>query len=422
MRPSLAAHFSSQAAAIAGPGFALLRDPRGVGDAACGPEPVARSALLSAVHDAEHALGVDAQLAVVLSTAPLGCASIYYVPIANDVLGIGYAHTEGQEVFDRGGQSALEGIVFLNDWPYWREHPRELESAFNHEVGHRWGARVHARIEGQPSAALLGRQHAHWSYFLSSEGSALEGNVWRAAPGGFESATPEYPTQFSDLDLYLMGVLRAAEVRPLELLVEPRASEPDCTGAPPIAESPPQTCGPQRLEARAVTVTIDDVIAVEGERSPAAQSSATLNVLVLVFAPDAVALTSGDCAELSRALDAARADFAAATRGRLRLEDVLARREPDRPGVDVRDAGAADVDEELTARCAGLLAELGAVPSTSPSPSLQGPESACHLARRRHAPTRALGVLVVIGAALVRRRAMRRDAARCGASGLRRRS
>ena len=46
-----------------------------------------------------------------------------------------------------------------------------------HETGHRWLARLLFRnADRAVSDQLLGRQRAHWSFFMDSDGSVMEGN------------------------------------------------------------------------------------------------------------------------------------------------------------------------------------------------------------------------------------------------------
>ena len=309
---------------LAGPGFALVLGAEAMGAAACAPTDVAGAVLTQAVLDAEAALGVDAALAIVLSSAPLSCGNLYYVPLANDARGIGYSHHDAREVFDDTPEHRLEGLAFLNDWPYWQAHPDELPGAVLHEVGHRWGARVHARVEGQLSAALLGRGQEHWSYFFSSGGSPLEGNVWTEAASGYVSDTPVYASQFTSLDLYLMGMAPAAEVSESRLLLASPGAGADCSGRPPSASSPPQTCGSTSLEATSTLVSIEDIIAAEGPRSPApAVEPRSLDILPVVLHTARETWSAAQCEALAQGLREALAGFAAATRGRLRLESAL---------------------------------------------------------------------------------------------------
>jgi len=309
---------------LRGPGFVLVRGAGAVAEAACAAQPVATTALTDAVQRVERRVGVDAELAIVLVSAPPSCNSIYYVPLANDVRGIGYGHDDGRELFDDTPETRLEGIAFLNDWPYWRAHADEFRSAFHHEAAHRWGARVQARIAGAASSELLGRGRAHWSYFLDTRGSPHEGNLWVPDVLGQHSETPPHGSQFSPLDLYLMGVGLPEEVEPFELLRDVTLTGLDCRGQVVSASSPPQTCGSLQAAGEATRISIDDILAVEGPRVPAASHDLQhRSALVIVLEGNASPFDADTCRELAAQLATRFRDFAQATAGRLQLEQAL---------------------------------------------------------------------------------------------------
>ncbi len=125
-----------------------------------------------------------------------------------------------------------------------------------HEVGHRWLASVRYDSGGGPRTDLLGVDGAHWSFLLSSDASFLYGNAWEPV-GGDLYRSVETQSRFSELDLYLMGFLAPEEVSPLSLLVNP---ELDPTRLPELGAE---------IEASDVeTVTVGQIIVVEGARSP----------------------------------------------------------------------------------------------------------------------------------------------------------
>ena len=310
-----------------GPAFAVVRHAAALAEGACAPGEIGPASLKHTVLRVQRELGLDAELAVVLASAPPSCGNLFYVPVANDVLGIGYRHERPDELFDESSDSALEGIAFLNDWPYWETRLEELGRAFKHELGHRWGARVRASIDGVVSSELLGRQLMHWSFFFDSGASPLEGNAWHAGEGrGFTSETELASGDFSPLDLYLMGVATATEVEPSLLLRpledETSASARDCRGAPLSASSPPAHCEPLTLEAEPSVVAIEDIIAVEGERVPAAVGRRTLDVLVIVLESERLPLSLESCQALEQAVTDNLADFERATRARVSLNNV----------------------------------------------------------------------------------------------------
>lgn len=307
-------------------GFVFVPGASAMANQVCAPGTDGAGPLAAALSSVLAGLALDPQLIVVLATQPLLCGDIFYRPLANDVRGIGYQHQPQGELFDQTPDSRLEGMAFLNDFPYWQAHPAEFQNDFDHELGHRWGARVHALIDGADSTELLGRQLEHWSYFLNSGGSPLEGNVWsELGAGQYQADTPLGPGTFSDLDLYAMGVLPASQVRPQQLLRPgmPSAAT-DCLRLPLDANSPPQSCGPYQTTATAVMVGIDDVIAVEGERDPPpAAGPVSVDVAVVVLGTGEQAFDLASCQAMTEAVPARITDFASATGGRLVLNNLV---------------------------------------------------------------------------------------------------
>lgn len=307
-------------------GFVFVPDADALANLACVPGIDGAGQLATMLGSMLKQSGLDPQLVIVLATQPLVCGDIFYRALANDIRGIGYEHEATGELFDQTPDSRLEGMAFLNDFPYWQAHPAEFQNDFDHEVGHRWGARVHARIDGADSTELLGRDLQHWSYFLDSGGSPLEGNVWTDLGAGvYQADTPLGPGTFSPLDLYAMGVLPAAQVGPQRLL-RPGAAPPatDCLGGTLAAASPPQSCGPYQTPATPVSFTIDDVVAVEGERDPPAGAApVTVDVAVMVLASGTKPLDVAGCQAMADAVPARIADFAMASGGRVLLNDIV---------------------------------------------------------------------------------------------------
>jgi subtilase family serine protease/Tol biopolymer transport system component len=185
-----------------------------------------------------------------------------YYGVKNDVAGIGV------DLFDRspdfGSNGRLQGYIDMGPLARLETDPtspafERTLSTLAHEVAHRWAAHVRfLDASGSPSTALLGRDLAHWSSRLNSHNSVLYGNEWRDNGDGTFTSTGRPRTFYSPLDLYLMGILRPTEVPPMLLVDNPDVD-------------------PNRLPERGLTisgvagtVTIDDIIAVEGERNPPA--------------------------------------------------------------------------------------------------------------------------------------------------------
>jgi hypothetical protein len=135
-----------------------------------------------------------------------------------------------------------------------------------HEVGHRWAAYVSAKIDGKTIS--LGTW-PHWApglespvafpYSLPSEASTLGGGVWQDNfDGTYTQLRDGYfvpATGYSYLDLYLMGLISAAEVPDFFLLSK-------------LAPVGKDAYGRSIFRAERQKVTIEDVIAAEGPRLP----------------------------------------------------------------------------------------------------------------------------------------------------------
>ena len=151
--------------------------------------------------------------------------------------------------------------------------PRRVAASYNyavghlgHEIGHRWGAYVTAKVNGE--IIRLG-PWPHWApglqapvaypYSLPEEASTLGGGRWQSNSDGSYTRLSEgffVPAAgYSYLDLYLMGLLPAEEVPDFFMLNNLVQVGADASGRP-------------LFKGDRVNVTIRDVIAAEGPRSP----------------------------------------------------------------------------------------------------------------------------------------------------------
>ena len=138
-------------------------------------------------------------------------------------------------------------------------------SQIGHEMGHRWAAFVSANVNG--GTIQLGP--VHWArglqapvafpYQRPTEASAMGGSVWQDNfDGTYTQLDDDYyvpATGYSYLDLYLMGLISAAEVPDFFILqnLVPAGNKLD---------------GHPIFKADRTKVTIQDVIAAEGSRLP----------------------------------------------------------------------------------------------------------------------------------------------------------
>lgn len=250
----------------------LALDPDGWAD------PERFTADLIAVGRATHLALPEREIDVVVllteSPTPRGPA---YLPLANDVRGLGYGHLglAPDEIFRTGAAPWIDGVIHLGQLAVYTGPEGEAEARYQflHELGHRWGA--YARFmppEGPPSDAWLGRDCAHWSFFTHSSGSALEGNRWLEA-GPVWQAAPQRAWGYSDFDRYLMGFAPAERVAPTFFLPggwdcdQPRRNgEANPSWQPPVGRDDGET---QTAAGPAQRVTIEQLQAAEGPRVPA---------------------------------------------------------------------------------------------------------------------------------------------------------
>jgi len=240
-------------------------------------------------------------------------AFAYEVTVANEVTGI------GMDIFDLsrslGSAGRLRSLVVM-DWL--GKYPDDANQKFlgenntlsviGQEVGHRWLAYVHVRDRtGANSTALLGRDDAHWSYFFDSDASVMEGNDIEDLGGG-QFRTIEAVKRYSRLDQYLMGAIPPSQV-PTFFYVESPNSTKVASSAPQIGVS---FTGTRR------DVLVEDVIAVNGPRSPSATDSSKVFRQAFIYIVGAGRnLDGGQVTKLDRFRTQWEAFFAQATENKM---------------------------------------------------------------------------------------------------------
>jgi hypothetical protein len=138
-------------------------------------------------------------------------------------------------------------------------------SQLGHEMGHRWAAFLSAKVNGE----IITLGPVHWARGLQApvafpyqrpvEASAMGGGVWQDNfDGTYTQLDDDYyvpATGYSYLDLYLMGLISAAEVPDFFILKNLVSVGKDANGHP-------------IFNAERTKVTIQDVIAAAGPRIP----------------------------------------------------------------------------------------------------------------------------------------------------------
>ncbi|MBI4697777.1 MAG: hypothetical protein HY758_02375, partial [Nitrospirae bacterium] len=191
-------------------------------------------------------------------------AVAFYKGVRNDTQGIGLPLFDNSALFGSSGK--LQGSIDMGNISNVATDPldpnfEDTLSILAHEHLHRWAAHVKFRdAGGQTSSALLGKNNDHWSFLLDTDGSLLYGNDWQDNGGGtFTSiASRKY---YSLLDLYLMGFIDKWQVPPILLIINPD-----------IDKARPSETG-VTISGLPQYISIDDIIAVEGERAPAPSAS-----------------------------------------------------------------------------------------------------------------------------------------------------
>ncbi|HVQ28659.1 MAG TPA: hypothetical protein VMV21_03720, partial [Vicinamibacteria bacterium] len=231
---------------------------------------------------------------VVYTTRPLNPSPgtlAFELNVKNEVTGIGLSTSD--EASDYGSAGALRSVVYMDAIdPYLEVDGFEI---LGHEVGHRWLARLSFLRDGVPSGGLLGRGAVHWSFFVDTDASVLEGNDTEDRGGGrFE--TVDIARRYSALDQYAMGLRSPAEVPPFFVVESPDDFRPNRGYKASTGPEPGVSFTGVRRDVR-----IEDVIAALGPRLPPADQAPRLLRQAFILVSDATApATSERLAAVSR--------------------------------------------------------------------------------------------------------------------------
>jgi hypothetical protein len=235
-------------------------------------------------------------------------AFAFEFPVKNEIRGIGL------DVFDASAQAGSRGRLraFVQMGTLSR-YPDDPDSEFlgtnttldilGQETGHRWLAFLHfIDGNGERSDALLGRDLAHWSFCHNSLASDMEGNLFRE-DGGDRFTTIGATERYSPLDQYAMGLISVADVPPFYYI--------DGCFNPAAA---PRIGLP--VQGRRIDLTIDQIIAAEGPRVPAADKSPhSFNMAFILVGPPGEFPSEESIAKVDRIRAAWEPYFAQVTDG-----------------------------------------------------------------------------------------------------------
>ena len=223
---------------------------------------------------ASHADRFD-QLVFFTDTTVVTDAFAFESTVKNAITGLGSSPLNQSADFGSGG--TLESVMVMDRAAKYGDDPNAKILGENsalaviaHETGHRWLTQFTFNDgRGGTSDAMLGRQRAHWSFFMDSDASVMEGNDIEDLGGG-NFRTIAAVQRYSLLDLYGMGLVGAADVPPVFYVESPTSVSPNAS-----RESAPRVgvtfSGTRR------TVTIQDIVSAVGARQPSADTSPKLH-------------------------------------------------------------------------------------------------------------------------------------------------
>jgi len=259
------------------------------------------------------------QLVFFTDTDVIDDAFAFEVTVKNAITGIGIERFDAASELGSGG--ALHSVINMDRASKYTAAPSakifgEISTLgiLAHETGHRWLARLMFRDANRAiSDQLLGRQRAHWSFFVDTDGSVMEGNEITELGGGrFQTAAAT--EKYSRLDLYAMGLATEAEVSPWFYLESPVASFD--RDDPPLAGA--SITGTRR------DVLIQDVVSALGPRVPAAADSPKLHRQAYVFVRRPTAFQDPqDLARIARIREQFGPFFSRATEDRMTVRTTL---------------------------------------------------------------------------------------------------
>ncbi len=244
----------------------------------------------------------------------------YESTVKNEIRGIGVDVYDIAREF--GSAGTLRSVVAMDALTKYPDDPaarllgqNNTLSLLGQESGHRWLVFLEFRnASGVRSTALLGRDQAHWSFFVDSDGSVMEGNDWDEKGGG-TFVTKDPVRRYSRLDQYAMGLVRDSDVPPFFFIESP-------VNTNKVPESAPVAAGFQMTGTRR-DVLIQDIIAAMGTRSPPADESPRIHRQAFIYVITTAAPAAGQVDKLERIRVAWEPFFLQATDGRMALTTRL---------------------------------------------------------------------------------------------------
>lgn len=258
---------------------------------------------------------------IIWTDAPLiRDAFAYEITVANEIRGIGVPLFDASRDFGSGGRlRSLAVMDWINKYP---DDPRQkflgensTVSVMGQEVGHRWLAFFDFRDHtGTRSGSLLGRDDAHWSFFMDSDASVMEGNDIEDLGGG-SFRTAGAVSRFSLLDQYAMGLVEPGEVPPFFYVQSPANTTRTSDSAPQVGVT---------FNGTRRDVLVQDIIAIHGDRVPTAAAAPRVHRQAFILVSSAGSTPAASAiAKVDRIRLEWEAFFRTATDGRMTAVTTL---------------------------------------------------------------------------------------------------
>ena len=211
------------------------------------------------------------QLVFWTDTTVVSDAFAFESTVSNAIRGLGVESFN--QSADFGSAGALESVMVMDRVSKYGDDPNAkilnegtALAVIAHETAHRWLTQMlFGDGRGGTSDALLGRQRAHWSFFMDTDASVMEGNDIEDLGGGSFRTTAAME-RYCRLDLYGMGLVRPSDVPAVFYVDAPANVVPsrDRESAPRVGVT---FSGTRR------NVLIQDIVDAIGDRQPSSDTS-----------------------------------------------------------------------------------------------------------------------------------------------------
>jgi hypothetical protein len=219
-----------------------------------------------------------------------GGAFAFFSRIQNDIKGIGLPLVNFSKFFNSPKIQGFLAMGFLG------KYPDDINQEFlfsnstlevmGQENGHRWLAFPQVMINGVKTLDLLGRDDAHWNFFMDTDASVMEGTDIRDNGDG-SFTTVQANETYSKLDQYIMGLLPPTAVPPFFFV----GGNLDKGRPPEIGVS---------FRGTRVNVTVQQVIQANGVRVPAAAQAPKKWKEAFILFTRSAAPSQADLAKMER--------------------------------------------------------------------------------------------------------------------------